>query len=95
VRPRVKYRLRLVIARFLLADKTNTIHLKYLLGEVLTDICALVDYFLDSFMCVTNINTLRRILTTVSSQFDPRVVVHPTGLYKQRQTSTLRHLHLH
>jgi hypothetical protein len=43
--PGVKYRLRLVIARFLLADKTNMILWKYLLGEVLTDIHALVDYF--------------------------------------------------
>jgi hypothetical protein len=31
--------------------------------------------------------SLRCILTIVSCRFDPRVVVHPTGLYKQRQTS--------
>ena len=29
---------------------------------------------------------LRRILTLVLYRFDPRVVVHPTGLYKQKQT---------
>jgi hypothetical protein len=34
---------------------------------------------------------LRRILTIVLSQFDPRATVHLTELYKQRQTP-LRHL---
>jgi hypothetical protein len=33
---------------------------------------------------------LRCILTNVSSWFDPRVAVHSTGVYKQRQTP-LRH----
>jgi hypothetical protein len=32
----------------------------------------------------TRYNTsLRRILTVVSSRFDPRAAVHPTGLYNQ------------
>jgi hypothetical protein len=33
---------------------------------------------------------LRRISTIISSRFDPRAAVHPTGLYKQGQTPSLR-----
>jgi hypothetical protein len=32
--------------------------------------------------------SLRRILTVVSSWFDPRAVVHPTGLYNQTLDSS-------
>jgi hypothetical protein len=38
---------------------------------------------------------LQHISTIVSGRFDPKATVHPTGLYKQGQTSPLRHLHLH
>jgi hypothetical protein len=33
---------------------------------------------------------LRRISTIVSSRFDPRAAVHPTGLYKQGQTPSYK-----
>jgi hypothetical protein len=35
---------------------------------------------------------LWHILTIVSSRFDPRAMVHPTGVYKQRQTPTEAYL---
>jgi hypothetical protein len=59
----------LVIARFLLADKINTILLTYLLGEVLTDIRALAYYFSLISLCAY-------LVSTTGGYSDLRIPIH-------------------